>query len=183
MALDSHDCPKCGASVKPGSLRCEYCGTWFTKAEGAKPQNSKSINKTPALFSLPKGAGEFGISNQYLITFGMAIAIGLYGAGWLFEDTRYWLNAVAMTVWVGLLPLWLLGVAFVWRSNRLVLVDGLLIALTVFITHIVIIWTVSGRLWDDHVGIAGMIAGASLAGWLLGRLLHSVIRWRRIQSE
>ncbi|MEM8861898.1 MAG: hypothetical protein AAGD96_26545 [Chloroflexota bacterium] len=132
---------------------------------------------------LPVGAGEFGISSQYLISAGIVIAFGLYGAGWLFEDTQYWLDTVAMTFWAGLLPLWLFGVAFVWRSKRMVLADGLLIALAEFVVHIVVIWAIRGRLWDDHIGIAGTIAGASLAGWLLGRLLHSTIRWRRIQPK
>ena len=114
---------------------------------------------------------------------GIAIAVGLYGAGWLFEDTQYWLDAGAMTIWVGLLPLWLFCVAFVWRSDRIVLVDGFLIALVLFVVHVVVMWAIRDRLWDDHFGIAGMIAGAALAGWFLGRLLHTVIRWRRIQSE
>ena len=136
-----------------------------------------------ALWRLPIGAGEFGISSQRLLTVGIIVAFGLYVTGWLFEDTQYWLDEVAMTVWVGVLPLWLFGVALVWRSSRMVLADGLLIALVEFIVHAIVIWAIRGRLWDDHIGIAGMIAGASLAGWLLGRLLHGIIRWRRIQSN
>lgn len=183
LALESHNCPQCGASVKPGSLQCEYCGTWFNTIGRAKPQSSKSIDKTRALLSLPIGVGEFGISSHRLTTVGIIVAFGLYVAGWLFEDTQYWLDAVAITIWVGVLPLWLFGVAFVWRANRMVLADGLLFALVTFLVHVVVIWAIRGRLWDDHIGIAGMVAGASLAGWLLGRLMHGFIRWRRIQSK
>ena len=181
MTLDSYNCPNCGASVKTNSLQCEYCGTWFNKTGRSKPQKSRSIDKMRAMLRLPIGVGEFGISSQHLTTVGIAITIGLYVAGWFFEDTQYWLDEVAMTVWVGVLSLWLFGVAFVWRSNRVVLVGGLLIALVEFTAHVVIILAIRGRLWDDHIGIAGMVAGASLAGWLLGRLLHAIIRWWRIQ--
>ncbi len=183
MTLNSHDCPKCGSSVKTGSLQCEYCGTWFDKEGRAKPQKPKNIDKMRAMLRLPIGVGEFGISSQHLTTVGIVIALGLYVVGWFFEDTQYWLDEVAMTVWVGVLPLWLFGVAFVWRSDRMVLAGGLLVALVEFVAHIVIILVIRGRLWDDHVGIAGIVAGASLVGWLLGRLLHGIIRWRRIQSR
>jgi len=183
LTLDSHNCPNCNASVKPRSLQCEYCGTWFNKAGKANSQSSQNIEKISTPFRLPIGAGEFGIFSRHLRTVGIVVAIGLYGVGWLFEDTQYWLNEVAMSIWIGVLPLWLFGVALVWRANRTVLADGFLIALTEFIIHIIVIWAIRGRLWDDHIGIAGMVAGASLAGWLLGRLLHSVIRWRKIQSK
>lgn len=42
-----------------------------------------------------------------------------------------------------------------------------------------VIWVIRGDLWDDHVGIAAMVAGASLIGWMLGRLLHGIIRLRK----
>ena len=183
MALDAHDCPRCGASVKTGALQCEYCGTWFNRAGRAKPQRPKSIDKVGAILKLPTGVGEFGIVSRHLTTVGIVMALGLYATGWLFEDTQYWLDETAMTVWVGVLPLWLLGVAFVWRSNRTVLAYGFLVALVEFVAHNTIIVAIRGRLWDDHVGIAGIVASASMVGWLLGRLLHGIVRWRRVQSR
>ena len=183
MALDSHNCPQCGAPVETSSLQCEYCGTWFDKAGNVKPEKSKTLHKIASISRLPSGAGEFGISSRYLPAVGALIAFILYIVGWFFEDTQYWLDETAMTIWIGALPLWLFVITLVWRSSRGMLVGGLVISLIVFVTHVAIILMIRGRLWDDHIGIAVVVAVASLIGWFLGRLVHSIIRWRRAQPR
>jgi hypothetical protein len=183
MVFEPHECPQCGAAVKENATQCEYCGTWLRQVDSAKPRMRKNGSRPYLPLKLPAGVGEFGTKNSILKAVGLLLALGLYVIGWTLEDTDYWLDARAMLVWVGLLPLWLLGVALMWRSDRMVLAYGLLLALGEFIAHVAVIFTIRGNLWDDHVGIAGLVAGASLAGWLLGRLLHGVLRWRRIRSR
>ena len=183
MALESYECPQCGAAVKENATQCEYCGTWLRQVDTAKSQKSKGGESFYLPLKLPAGVGEFGTTNRVLKTGSLVLALGLYVVGWFLEDTQYWLDERAMLIWVGILPLWLFGVALMWRSNRMVLGVGLLLALGEFIAHVAVIFTIRGSLWDDHIGIASLVAGTSLAGWLLGRVLHAVLRWRSVRSR
>jgi hypothetical protein len=132
--------------------------------------------------TLSPGVGEFGISGQLPLALAFVGGLGLYLIGWLFEDLTYWLEDEAVFIWVVLLPLWLFLSALVWRSERRGWTAGLVLALPMFTAHVFVIWLIRGRLDDDHFGIAAMVAGAALLGWLLGRGLHHGIRWRRTRT-
>ena len=153
-------CPNCGASVRRGAAQCPYCGTWFEGRAGAEAEAVPEARPTPG----------------WWIALGLAGAAALYALGWRFEDTRYWLDARAVAVWAGALPLWLAVVAGGWRGRKAVLA-GVALAVSVFAVHLAATWFVAGRLQDDYVGIAAAYGAAALAGWLLGRLVRKLIRF------
>ncbi len=178
IVMNPLECPNCGAPLENNSLHCVYCGTRFERSEKLVPRK-KRPRQIQSVFNQPPGVREFGVSSNALIKIGAIISFVLYLFGWFFEDTDYWLDEKAMIIWVGILPLWLFGVAFFWRTIRKVAFLGLVFSVVEFIVHISVILVIRGNLWDDHVGIAAMVAGASLIGWLLGRLTHGIIRSRR----
>lgn len=177
--MKSFECTNCGASLKKNTLQCAYCGSWYEN-DGRVISGRERPNETRSNLNLPVGVGEFGIANNKLFVAGVVITFILYLLGWFFEDTHYWLNSTAMTIWVGIIPLWLFGVALFWNVNRRVMFVFLPFSLVVFVVHMAVIWAIRGNLWDDHVGIAAMVSGASLFGWVLGRLLHGIIRLRKV---
>jgi hypothetical protein len=177
MTINARECEKCGASLAENDLQCRYCGTWY-EANKAELSGYKRSNIFNSILNLPQGMGEFGISNNLFLVVGIAITLVLYGFGWLFEDQQFWLNETAMLIWVLVMPLTLFVIAILWRVTRKDMLFGLAYSLVVFLVHIIIIWAIRGELWDDHYGIAAFVACSSLAGWVLGRLGHGIIRWR-----
>ncbi len=175
--MDARECENCGAALEKNRQQCAYCGTWYENGGRAIFARSRP-KKIASIANLPQGVGEFGVSSNWLFVAGAVIALMLYILGWFFEDTQYWLNETAMLIWAGIMPLWLFGIALLWQASRKIAWYGLGISLVVFLGHILMIWIIRGNLWDDHVGIAGMVASTSLVGWLLGRLAHRMIRWR-----
>ena len=117
-----------------------------------------------------------------LLLVGAVVAALLYAAGWLLEDTRYWLAEEAVAVWGVALPAWLFLVALSWRARWGGWLTGFAVAIPVLALHLGIMWLIEGRLNDDDVGISAMFAGAALAGWLLGRLVHYVVRRARARA-
>lgn len=107
----------------------------------------------------------------------------LYFAGWIFENTDYWLDERAMSIWVGALPLWLVVWGGIWRSRRRVIPIGFAISGAIFLMHVMIMKAIRGHLWDDHYGIAAIVAVTSLLGWILGRMIHGAVRWNKIQPR
>ena len=180
--MKSRECEKCGAPLEKDTLNCVHCGTWYegNKRVGSAQDRQK---KLVSIQNLPQGMGEFGISSTNFFVTGVTITFLFYVLGWFFEDQQYWLNKTAMLIWVGIMPLCLFGIALLWRVARKVIVYGLIISLVVFLMHLAVIWAIRGDLWDDHVGIAAMVASSSFAGWLLGRLVHGIIRWRNARVQ
>jgi hypothetical protein len=180
--MKTRECEKCGAPIEKNKFQCSYCGTWYEGSKSGISSRTPPIKKE-SILNLPQGIGEFGFSSNTFFVLGVTITIALYILGWLFEDHQYWLNDTAMLIWVGILPICLFGFALLWRVTRKVMWYGLVISLMVFLLHVFVIWVIRGNLWDDHIGIAAIVAGPSLAGWLLGRLGHGIIRWRNSRVQ
>ena len=182
MNLSSRECENCGASVEIDTVQCVYCGTWFDRSPEADSVQDQPT-KLSTLINLPSGIGEFGFSSQWFVISGIGVTLVFYILGWTFEDIQSWLDTNAMIIWVGISPVWLLAVTLLWRTDRKTLFFGLAFAVFIFVVHLATIWMISGSLWDDHVGIAALIGLANFTGWLLGRLTHSIIRWRRVRDR
>ena len=166
MALESQACPNCGASVPAGAQQCPYCDTWF---EASAPGGAAARHVDP-------DAGEFGVQGWGWLGVALGGALVFYGAGWFFEDTRYWLAEAAIGLWAVALPAWLFLTSLGWRAGRGAWLSGIAFAGALFAVHLAVMVLIDGRLQDDHVGIAAMFAGAALGGWLLGRILHNTLR-------
>lgn len=189
-------CPNCGSAdvtikqklAESLLLHCPYCNGSFLVTFD---ESSESVTGPPAqrrssplsvLFP-PAGAGEFGLShNKLLLGLTAAGSLILYLIGWLLEDRQYLLDANAVIVWAGILPLWLLLAAAIWRTSRVVWPAGVAIATLIFLLHLGLTVVIKGRFNDDYAGIAAMFAGVALAGWLAGRWLHLGIRLVRAKQ-
>jgi len=182
--MKTRECENCGASLEKEDLQCAYCGTWYEGNENEISDHNPP-SKVISILNLPQGIGEFGISSNLFWVIGIIIITVLYVLGWFFEDKQYWLNGKALFIWVGIMPMCLFGVALLWQVTRKVMLYGLVFSLVVFLLHIFVIWKIRGNLWDDHYGIAAIVAGSLLAGWTLGRVGHRIIRLRnaRMQKE
>jgi len=168
-------CPACGAPLEPGAERCAYCGTPIVY-EKRTAANWRQVSPRPTTLPQP----DFGIAARWWGRGGLLIGLGVYLVGWLFEDTRYMLADTAVAIWIGAVPLVLLLAAALWRASRPVWWYGVILAAVIFAFHLGVMRAlIHHRLWDDHYGIAGMVAGAAGGGWLLGRVVHLIIRrWR-----
>ena len=176
-SVESRRCPECGGSVAPGERRCSYCGVWLEVA--ATPDRAGEVVRS----SIPaREAGEFGLVGSAPLLVGIAVAALLYIVGWLLEDTRYWLAEEAVALWGVALPAWLFLVALVWRPQWGGWLAGLALAVPMLALHLGIMWLIEGRLNDDDVGMSALFSGAALAGWLLGRLVHAVVRRARARA-
>lgn len=180
MTLKPRKCPVCGAPVAAAASSCDYCGTGFEPSSPPPRPAAAAAASTPR--AERAGRGEFGLRGGWPLLIGLAGAAALYALGWTYEDTRYWLDDTAIVIWAGALPLWLLLVSLVWRPRWGTWLAGLALALAVLAAHVAIMWILRGRLDDDHFAIAGIFAGAALGGWLLGRILHAVIRSARAKA-
>lgn len=118
-----------------------------------------------------QGAG-FGFSGHGYLLGVLVVTAALYALGWLFEDTRYWLNTRAFMIWSGLIPLWMCLGALMLRRSRAPLLTGIAISLLLALTHGAGMALIRGSLNDDMAGIAALVGGAALAGWILGRLVR-----------
>ena len=178
-SVESRKCPECGGSLAEGVRRCAYCGVWLDV--GAEPAAAVAEGPTHAVARVGH-AWDFGLGGRLPLLVGAVVAALLYAAGWLLEDTRYWLAEEAAAVWGVALPAWLFLVALSWRARWGGWLTGFAVAIPVLALHLGIMWLIEGRLNDDDVGISAMFAGAALAGWLLGRLVHYVVRRARARA-
>ena len=179
--MKSLECNKCGASLEENATRCEFCGTWYEGNQQVVSTQNLS-DRIVSFFSLPQGVGEFGISHERFFLISSLIIFGIYMLGWSFEDPEYWLDEKAILIWMGLMPLVLLAAALIWSTKQRAVLLGLVNSALLFIVHLIIIWSIQGSLWDDHVGIAAMVASGAFAGWTIGRLAHKIIRWRKMKK-
>ncbi len=171
MAVQSRACPNCGASIPIRAKQCAYCETWIDDS------SSTQVAEAP----LDLSAGEFGVHGWGWLIVALGGASVFYGMGWFYEDTEYWLDDAAIGLWAAALPGWLFLTALGWRAGRGEWLSGIAYATFLFVIHLGVMAFIDRRIQDDHVGIAAMFAGAALAGWLLGRLLHITLRrtWAR----
>jgi len=157
------NCPNCGASQPPVDGCCGYCGGVLSTTGEGQPA---------ALVSTVSGGG--GARGWTLCLLGMGV---LYGLGWVFEDTRYWLDTRAVILWGGVLPLWLvLWGGLLGRRPLAGFLTGLGLALGVLLVHTLAMTLVDGHFNDDHLGISALYGGACLLGWLLGWGIRQGIR-------
>lgn len=170
MLLRSRACSQCGASVPRRAASCPYCGTHFHAAAGAETGAPSA---------------DFGWGGWAPLAVGAVGTVALYAAGWEREDVSYWLDAEAVALWVGAVPAWLFAVALGWRASWGAWLPGLVVAVLLFLAHLAGFWLLAGRVQDDYVGIAAMVAGAAFGGWLLGRGVHALLRraWARSQTS
>jgi hypothetical protein len=106
----------------------------------------------------------------------------LYTAGWMLEDTVYWLRTEAVALWAVALPSWLCMTAFTWRPRWGEWLIGFALSVPIFIVHLGLMWSVRDHLNDDYIGISAGFAVAALVGWVVGRLLHALVRRSRARG-
>ncbi len=174
--MEALRCPSCGAPIAPNTPQCPYCGTTLvwpseTRAPVRASAPPPNVPTTPA--APPAAQRALGWSGRGFLAAGAGVAFALYVTGWTQENLRYWLDDTALTIWLGVLPAWLCAFALLWRTRVRAAYLGVPLFAGVFGAHLALIRVLGGRpLWDDHVGIALMVAGAVTAGWLLGRWLR-----------
>ncbi|MCB0033848.1 MAG: hypothetical protein KDE51_07510 [Anaerolineales bacterium] len=194
MEISTLACPNCANTqnlhineVAQGyMIKCDYCGaTSLARVEHDDDDDGYEIIERPKITPAPTydpQKGEFGIQASWFLPVTAVVALLIYLIGWGYEDTEYWLSTASIVIWGVLLPLWLLLMALIWRPKWGEWLLGLAFAVPVFVFHVLAASIIDGRLNDDLVGIGAMYAGAALAGWLIGRGLHLVIKRSRAQG-
>ncbi len=154
------ECDNCGASLRRDAVHCVYCGS------SVVPRAASQIGR-PA-----NDKDQFGFSGwlYHLSTLGAIAA--LYALGWLLEDTRYWLNTRAFIVWTGAIPAVMFLFALLRRSEVVPILLGLGISLALTVSHCVVMVLIRGNLNDDMLGIAAIIGGSAMLGWIAGGLVR-----------
>lgn len=180
MAVTIFECPSCGGPNHKTSQKCEFCGVGLLfdqkKTKYSKNKNFKFDNKT-------LWQADFGFTNAYILIVTTSIAALIYAVGWNYEDTQYWLAETAVIIWVALLPLWLAITSFFWKALWGQWIPGIMVGIAIFLTHMLRILLIDGRLNDDGIGISAMFGAASLLGWILGRVVHLWIRNYRAKAN
>lgn len=176
----TYKCSNCGGLVSPHKEKCGYCGAWL-RQEGHHEQMSLTPRAINVMTNLPKGVGEFGFSSKRTLAVCFLYVLGLYGLGWKYEDTRYWLDSRAMTIWVGLLPLCLFLLSVSLRGNRFTIIPGIALSVTITFFHLSVVFLVRGSINDDMLGISLIVGGGVIMAWLAGRLVHRIVRYRRVK--
>ncbi len=186
VEITSLNCPNCGSADTTVQqkldrglvLKCSYCNTTsLVTVDGPVEVGEKTVGARLAKLRLEPGIGEFGIGGGKILALVAGGSLLLYAVGWLLEDTRYFLDTWAVLIWAGVLPLWLLALAAIWRTSGPAWLVGLAIALPILGLHTLIPTIIRGRFNDDYLGIGAIFAGAVLTGWLLGRWLHLGLRF------
>ena len=169
--VSSPECDNCGASLKLDATLCAYCGSTLLSA-GHTASNSAG-----------NGGRSFGFSGPIYYFVILSVLAGIYGMGWVFEDPRYWLDTRAYIIWCGVVPFWMLSGALFRNSITTPILLGVGISLGLVICHLIIMTLLRGSINDDMVGMAAMVGGSALAGWLAGRFIHHRISVARHQSR
>lgn len=79
-----------------------------------------------------------------------------------------------------LLPLWVAFFASIWKTNsRMTFLVGLIPAVLMFIACFsAVAMKEEGRINDWTYGFAGLMAGIVFGAWVVGRIVHMIVRTR-----
>jgi hypothetical protein len=158
-------CYQCGAPVPQESMKCQYCGTEFGVIDAEAPQKKKKLLK------------DFGWRGMAPFSLNIIGILILYSIGWILEDKQYWLDDSAIVFWAVLLPLWILIMTFIWSQKKGAIIIGFILCLIIFGVHLLLIMMFER--WhfnDDYLGIAVLFASIPLGSWIVGRVLHHLVR-------
>ncbi len=161
--INTLKCPQCKAPISKEANKCEYCNTEFEIITTGK--KSKQILK------------DFGWRGKNALVFNLIGVLILYSFGWILEDKKYWLATEAVLIWTVALPFWIIIMTSIWQIKWGSIFTGIIISILIFIIHSIII--MAYRKWhirDDDILIAGIFATCVLVAWLIGRIIHHIIR-------
>ena len=175
MVLKLRKCPNCGAPVPLNEFHCAYCDSWFDESPPFPTPIKPTITPEQLL------AADFGVKGKWLLWVCFIGAAILYGIGWMFEDLTYWLDTTAVVIWAGTQPVWIAFWSFLWRRRKGDWLPGFLFGITQFGIHMALIFCIDRHINDDGVGISAVFAGATLGGWLVGRIGH--VWLQRVRSK
>ncbi len=158
-------CPQCSAPISAEETKCKYCGTEFIIDN--KPKSfklfEKSINKK-----------DFGKKTLLLNIIGIII---IHALAWFLTGEDYWDDS-PFYIWFGILPLWVTIMVTFWLKKHFVVAFGFLLSVLIFAANIIFIYFKENRRFnDDFLIVAGFITLSFFISWLIGRIIHSVIRY------
>jgi len=127
--------------------------------------------------------GEFGLRGPVPLVVTLLACAGFCALGWALERPEtYWSKDEAVAMWIGAVPLSALVLAALWRPRWGRWLAAIAVGVFVTIVQTVSTAIMMGRVNDDAIGLGAAVGGAAAVGWLLGALIHIVIRNGRARA-
>lgn len=184
------NCPQCGGNVPPDAAECRFCGSFLTRPPAAAPAPMAApspaaapMPAAPAAPAIDLERGEFGLKGPVPLVLTLVACAGFCALGWALErpDT-YWSKDEAVAMWIGAVPLSALVMAALWRPKWGRWLAAVAVGVFVTLTQTVSTAIMTGRLNDDAIGLGAAVGGAAAVGWLVGAVIHVVIRNGRARA-
>jgi len=136
--------------------------------------------RTPAI---DPERGEFGLRGPAPFVLALVAGAGFCALGWALErpDT-YWSKDEAVAMWIGAVPLSALIFALLLRPRWGRWLAGVAVGVFVAVVQTIATAIMTGRVNDDAIGLGAAVGGAAAIGWLLGALIHVIIRNSRARA-
>ncbi len=158
-------CPQCAAPISVYETSCKYCGTEFIIEN--KPKSFK-------LFEKSINTKDFGRKTLLVNLIGIII---IHATAWFLTGEDYWDDS-PFYIWFGILPLWVTAMTAFWLKKHFALAVGFFISIPIFAANLIFIYVKeNGRFNDDFLIVAGFITLAFFISWIIGRIIHSAIRF------
>jgi len=158
-------CPQCAAPVSSEDKKCQYCGTEFI----IQTKQTKF-----SYFNRPKNTKDFGRKTLLINFIGIII---IHSIAWFLTGEDYWDDS-PFYIWFGILPLWVTIMTTFWLKKHLSGIIGIGLSIIVFAANLIFIYfKENGRFNDDFLIVAGFITLAFFISWIIGRIIHALIRF------
>jgi hypothetical protein len=128
--------------------------------------------------------GEFGLRSHGLLFVLLLLAAPASVGVWQLERPgTYWSSDLACAGWLGGVPFWLMLVAIFWRPRATRWVGAALSFFLCAAPFVTMVAIRGKRLNDDAWGLAAAVGACGMGGFILGWLLHGLIRRTRARLE
>jgi hypothetical protein len=158
-------CVSCGAARQKEETSCTYC-------------SSALVDKYGVPYKPPAVIPDYGWEGKGAIVASVIGVIVLFLVSIFYQKLGLTIQSSEKFGYY-LLPLWVALFASLWKTDsRMTLLIGLIPALIMFSTCFIAYSIKEGRIFDWTYGFSAIMSGLVFGAWMLGRIVHILIRKR-----